>query len=49
MNREFDKRMQKKLNELKKSKTPEPIRSYGDGALDLGLEMLHVIKKIQIY
>lgn len=36
MDREFEKRMQKKLDELKKSDKPEPIRSDGAGALDLG-------------
>lgn len=36
MDREFNKRMQEKLDELKNSKTPEPIRSDGAGALDLG-------------
>lgn len=36
MDREFDKRMQEKLDELKASTTPQPIRSDGAGALDLG-------------
>lgn len=36
MDREFDKRMQDKLDELKAATTPEPIRSDGAGALDLG-------------
>lgn len=36
MDREFNKRMQEKLDELKNAKTPEPIRSDGAGALDLG-------------
>lgn len=36
MDRDFEGRMQKKLDELKNSKTPEPIRSDGAGALDLG-------------
>lgn len=36
MDREFEKRLQKKLDELKASKTPEPIRSDGAGAPDLG-------------
>lgn len=36
MDRQFDKRMQEKLDDLKKSTTPEPIRSDGAGALDLG-------------
>ncbi|MGN0203543.1 MAG: hypothetical protein ACI4BB_03295, partial [Coprococcus sp.] len=36
MNREFSKRMQEKLDELKNSNEPQPIRSDGAGALDLG-------------
>lgn len=36
MDREFDKRMQEKLDDLKNSNKPEPIRSDGAGALDLG-------------
>lgn len=36
MDRKFSERMQEKLDELKNSKTPEPIRSDGSGALDLG-------------
>lgn len=36
MNRKFSERMQEKLDELKTSKNPEPIRSDGAGALDLG-------------
>lgn len=36
MNREFDKRLQEKLNELKESDIPQPIRSDGCGALDKG-------------
>lgn len=36
MEREFEKRMQKKLDELKNSPTCEPIRSDGAGSLDLG-------------
>lgn len=36
MDREFDKRLQEKLDELKQSNNPEPIRSDGCGALDLG-------------
>lgn len=36
MDRNFEKRMQEKLDELKSSSSPEPIRSDGAGALDLG-------------
>lgn len=36
MNRDFEKRMQEKLDELKSTGRPEPIRSDGAGALDLG-------------
>lgn len=36
MDREFSKRMQEKLDELKNSNEPQPIRSDGAGALDLG-------------
>ena len=36
MDRRFEERMQEKLDQLKASKTPEPIRSDGAGALDLG-------------
>ena len=36
MDREFDKRMQEKLDDLKASTTPQPIRSDGAGALDSG-------------
>lgn len=36
MDREFSKRMQEKLDELKISNEPQPIRSDGAGALDLG-------------
>ena len=36
MDREFSKRMQEKLDELKNSDEPQPIRSDGAGALDLG-------------
>ena len=35
MDREFSKRMQEKLDELKISNEPQPIRSDGAGALDL--------------
>lgn len=34
--REFEKRLQKKLDQLKSSKYEEPIRSDGAGALDIG-------------
>lgn len=36
MDREFTKRMQEKLDDLKNSTEPQPIRSDGAGALDLG-------------
>ncbi len=36
MNRQFHERMQEKLDQLKVATTPEPIRSDGAGALDLG-------------
>lgn len=36
MKREFEKRMQEKLNQLKESQQEEPIRSDGAGALDIG-------------
>ena len=36
MDRNFSERMQEKLNELKNSAEPQPIRSDGAGALDLG-------------
>lgn len=36
MDREFERRLQEKLDELKESGRPEPIRSDGAGALDLG-------------
>ncbi len=36
MNRHYQERMQKKLDQLKAAKQPEPIRSDGAGALDLG-------------
>ncbi len=36
MDRNIDAEMQKKLDELKSSNTPQPIRSDGAGALDLG-------------
>lgn len=36
MNRDFEGRMQEKLDELKGASTPEPIRSDGAGALDFG-------------
>lgn len=36
MDRMFEERMQEKLNQLKESDKPEPIRSDGAGALDLG-------------
>ncbi len=36
MDRRFEERMQEKLDQLKASKTPEPIRSDGAGSLDLG-------------
>lgn len=36
MDREFSKRMQEKLDELKNANEPQPIRSDGAGALDLG-------------
>lgn len=36
MDRNFEKRMQEKLDELKEAGRPEPIRSDGAGALDLG-------------
>lgn len=36
MDRDFERRMQEKLDELKASDTPQPIRSDGAGALDLG-------------
>lgn len=36
MNRHYKERLQEKLTQLKNSKNPEPIRSDGAGALDLG-------------
>lgn len=36
MDRNFEKRLQEKLEELKNSDVPQPIRSDGAGALDLG-------------
>ena len=36
MNRHYFDRMQEKLDQLKKFQRPEPIRSDGAGALDLG-------------
>ena len=36
MNRHYYERMQEKLNQLKEAGRPEPIRSDGAGALDLG-------------
>lgn len=36
MDRKFSKRMQEKLDELKSSNEPQPIRSDGAGALNLG-------------
>lgn len=36
MDREFSKRMQEKLDKLKSSNEPQPIRSDGAGVLDLG-------------
>ena len=36
MNRHYHERMQEKLNHLKEADRPEPIRSDGAGALDLG-------------
>lgn len=36
MNRHYFERMQEKLDQLKDAKRPEPIRSDGAGALDLG-------------
>ena len=36
MDRHYDERMQEKLDQLKEAGRPEPIRSDGAGALDLG-------------
>ena len=36
MDRHYQERMQEKLTQLKEANTPEPIRSDGAGALDLG-------------
>ena len=36
MDRHYQERMQEKLDQLKEAKQPEPIRSDGAGALDLG-------------
>ena len=36
MNRHYHERIQEKLNQLKEADRPEPIRSDGAGALDLG-------------
>ena len=36
MDRHYMERMQEKLTQLKESDTPQPIRSDGAGALDLG-------------
>lgn len=36
MNRKYYERMQEKLDQLKQANRPEPIRSDGAGALDLG-------------
>lgn len=45
MNRHYDERMQEKLNQLKEAGRPEPIRSDGAGALDLGPRDLRRMKK----
>ena len=36
IDRHMEERLQEKLNQLKSSDKPEPIRSDGAGALDLG-------------